>query len=87
MGGVESAKVWHPENWRLTARELWRYREAARQEFQNPLFLSMAGPDGTKVGTDLQIQAAVLFNPISGVAAICPPQAPMGSNIAGRPGA
>jgi hypothetical protein len=40
----------------------------------SPMFLSMAGPDGTKVGTDLSIQMAVLLNPVSGVACIPPSQ-------------
>lgn len=74
VDGCSAPKVYDPNNWRHTSRELHRYREACRREFGTPQFVSMAGPDGTKVGTDLSIQIGVLLNPVIGVAAVAPPQ-------------
>ena len=41
--------------------------------------LSAAGPDGTKVGTDLSITVAIVANQQTGVVGICPPEAQRGS--------
>ena len=74
-GPPESATVWSAENKRHTARELWRYQEACRTATQNAMFVSVAGPDATKIGTDLNIQVACIADSEQGAVCIAPPQA------------
>ena len=50
-----ATKVWNPKNSRRTEQELNRYLLASRRAFQDSQFLAVCGPDGTKVGTDLNI--------------------------------
>ena len=74
IAAADVQNIWNAENWRHTSRELWRYREASRTAMDNPLFVSLAGPDGTKVGTDLAIQMAAIMNPSTGIVCLAPPQ-------------
>ena len=76
LAPVELAPCWDPGNRRHTHRELFRYREATQMAFDKSQFISMGGPDGTKVGTELALQAAVIMNQATGTVAVCPPQAP-----------
>ena len=69
------AMITNTKNPRHMIRELWRYQQACKETMAEPMFLSVGGPDGTKVGTDLSLQVAVVYHVDSGRAAIAPPQA------------
>ena len=77
VGEISLSTIWDKSNWRQGARELWRYRQASLQAFpQKPLFVALAGPDCTKVGTDLSISMCMVFNPVNQLASVGPPQVP-----------
>ncbi|CAK0815094.1 unnamed protein product [Prorocentrum cordatum] len=79
-------KLYHARNARLTERLLCQYVDASRRAFKDPRrrgiskedarCVSIAGPDGTKVGTDLSITMGVVMDQRSGVCAVAPPQVP-----------
>ena len=76
VDGPESLPIWLPNGWRHTSRKLWRYRAAAQEAMANRMFLSLAGPDGTKMGADLSIQMGALMNSANGMVCVAPPQVP-----------
>ena len=81
-GDVKEAKVakpspaYDPKSPAHTASELHRYIRATQrmQRLQNQ-FISMAGPDSTKVGTDFSCSMGYLYNPGTKKAAVLAPQA------------
>ena len=64
-----------PQNWRHTDRELGRYVVAHVESAKSCPHVALAGPDATKVGTDLGLLLAAAMNPATGVTAVCIPQA------------
>ena len=66
--------VYDPNNARHTRRELHRYMKALNKEMHNALFITFGGPDGTKVGTDYNVTAAVIGNSSTGKVGLAPPQ-------------
>eukprot|EP00959_Pyramimonas_sp_CCMP1952_P397620 8331913-Pyramimonas_sp.AAC.1 len=47
----------------------------SRPTCQAEQFITLSGPDGTKIGSDCSIQIACVGSPSSMKMAICPPQA------------
>ena len=54
--------------------ETGRYVEASRRDVGHAQFLSLAGPDGSKIGTDFQCSVAVVANCENGKACMLCPQ-------------
>ena len=68
-------KIYDPKNWRYTDRELGRYAAATVTAMGTCIHSAFAGPDGTKIGTDLGVVMAACINPLTKVTAVCLPQA------------
>ena len=66
--------IYDSSDWRYTVRELGKYAAATVADFQVTKHVSLAGPDQTKVGTDLGVAMAASLNPITHKTAICIPQ-------------
>lgn len=78
---VVQASVYDASNPRKTDRELARYANAVSRACEGAQCLAVAGPDGTKVGTDLIISMAVVMNPDNcKVGLLFPQVSPIGSN-------
>ena len=69
------APIYDPKNFRHTEQELGRYQGAAIRALADTQFVSMAGPDMTKVGTDYPLCLAALMNQESGLTMWGAPQA------------
>ena len=72
--GLKITCCYHPSNWRHTDRELAKYCEATKVDFEGSLQVSIGGPDATKVGTDFGVTMAAFMNPISGKVSVALPQ-------------
>ena len=70
-GGVP---VYDRKNVRHRHRELGRYLAATKDATQNEQFLSVCGPDGSKIGTSLSLTVAAVMAGSTGVVALWPPQ-------------
>ena len=66
--------VLDPKNWRHTSSRLDRYYRATAQALAAAPVLSMAGPDGTKVGTSVNLTMGHIMNSSTNYVAICAPQ-------------
>ena len=71
---VSRKPIWDPTNWRATERELGRYVQASVYDFDDTLDISVAGPDATKVGTDLGLNMVAFFNPTDEKTCVALPQ-------------
>ena len=76
---VDPADVFHtpiydPKNWRHTDRELARYIGASMRDFQSTKIVHLAGPDGTKVGTDFGCTMGAFMNPVTKRVCVALPQ-------------
>ena len=71
---THTVNVLDPNNWRHTERELGRYVAAHVEASRTCPHLALAGPDGTKVGTDLSLLMAAAMNPATGVTGVRIPQ-------------
>jgi len=71
---VEPSTTWHPRNVCLTKRELSHYIVCSRKAFSTAGFISVCGPDATKVGDDLAVCMAYLAAPEANVVAVAAPQ-------------
>ena len=67
-------KIWDPKNWRHTRRELARYTLGLNSALQKTSFFTMAGPDATKIGTQLSVSAALLGDSESQKVGVAQPQ-------------
>ena len=54
--------------------ELSRYKLASRLAFRGCKHISFCGPDGTKVGVDMNLTCAAAMNMVSGKVSVLPPQ-------------
>ena len=61
-------------NWRQVDQELGRYLNACQQDAKLCTNFSIAGPDGTKVGTGLSIFCGNVMFQATGRVAVMPPQ-------------
>ena len=68
------AKIWDPENWRRVEGEFGVDMPTRRKKFRGSQFVSIAGPDSTKVGTDLSFTMGALMNPENGQVCVALPQ-------------
>jgi hypothetical protein len=71
---VQATPCWDPSNWRHVERELGRHQAACQKIYANEQVLSICGPDGTKVGTDLSITMAAFLGPTSKLVGLSFPQ-------------
>ena len=71
---VEQTPIYIAGDPRHTSRELGRYDAAAAKMVANKQFLSISGPDGTKVGTDFAVFLGAVMDCESRVTAWCRPQ-------------
>ena len=71
---VAVAPVYDPTNPRHTERELLRYQKASVRSLVECQNLSVCGPDGVKVGTDLVVNFSAFMNQSTGVTSIAVPQ-------------
>ena len=62
-------------NWYQLDTDIGRYLNACQKEAESCTNFSIAGPDGTKVGTDLNIFCANVMYQNTGRVAVVPPQA------------
>ena len=62
-------------NWYQVDTDIGRYLNACVKEAESCTNFSIAGPDGTKVGTDLNIFCANVMYQKTGRVAVVPPQA------------
>ena len=76
---VSETPCWDAKNHRHVERELCRHLQASQRALAKETCLSLCGPDGTKVGTDLSINLAALMGGDSGLVALAFPQAPRSS--------
>ena len=65
-------------NTRATNRELQKYLVAAHEELRDAQFIAVAGPDGTKIGTDCAVSLGFFLNPVSGKVVVGVPQERVG---------
>ena len=74
----EPCKCYHPQNARKTSLEVSRYIEAGTRDVGVAQFLTIAGPDGSKIGTDFHCSVGVAANSETGKAcALCPQECAM----------
>ena len=66
--------VYDPRNKRHTAAQLCRYIEATNMAMAPAQFLSFAGPDASKIGTDFCCSVGAIANQTSGKTAVLCPQ-------------
>ena len=64
--------VYDSRNWRHTDREERRYLDATKLSCEGSRCFSMAGPDGSKVGTDLGIFGGAIMGSKKRKVAVCP---------------
>ena len=62
---VQRYNIYNPNNHRYTERELGRYVMASERGFRLSQHVALAGPDSTKVGTDLGLTMAAALNPVT----------------------
>ena len=74
MSGMTAAPCYNPGSHRQTCRELGRYLQATGKLISGRQCLSLAGPDGTKVGTDFSVSMAAFLEPETKQAAVAIPQ-------------
>ena len=55
----------------MTHGELQQYIDSTVQVMRDQRFVSLSGPDETKIGPDLQIAMAYIMNPAKSVVAVC----------------
>ena len=66
--------IYDAENPRHTCAELDRYIRATQSEMRPAQCLALAGPDGTKVGSDGEITVAMIMSGDTGKVAVGTPQ-------------
>ena len=74
-GQCADTPAYLPTNPVHTKRELSRYMGAAAHELKNVQFISTAGPDQTKIGTDYPVTNTAVMNCSSEMVMWAPPQA------------
>ena len=57
--------IYDPKNQRHTDSELGRYANASKRDFESTQHVHLAGPDSTKIGTDLGCTMGAFMNPVS----------------------
>ena len=73
---VESTPIYLPRNPRHVDRELVKYNSVSRDGVGSAQFLSIAGPDATKIGTQFAVMASAAMNSESGILYWCAPHDP-----------
>ena len=71
---LEASSYWHPRNPYLTKRELSHYILCSQATLSTASFISVSGPDGTKVGSDLKVEMSYIAAPETGIVAVAAPQ-------------
>ena len=74
MEEVSLADAYDAKNKRHVDRELMRYVTAGRRVLNNAQFLTMSGPDDTKVGTDFCVAMAAIGDSTTQKVALVVPQ-------------
>jgi hypothetical protein len=62
---------WVPGASAHVAKELGHYLQCTRAVMTGAQFLSIAGPDDTKVGTDLNLSMAYMHHPVKRLSCVC----------------
>jgi len=73
---IHRMTIWNSGNRYHMRNELARYKLACRKHFHNCKHISFCGPDGTKMGVDMNITCAAAMNQMTGKVAVTPPQVP-----------
>ena len=71
---VNDEKVYDPKNARRTKFEIARYTLASRAAIGSSQFVTFAGPDCSKIGTSLSLEAAVIGDQVTEICAVAHPQ-------------
>ena len=73
---IQVAKMYDPTNPRHTDREIGRYLQACHKTFGSSRSLALAGPDGTKVGSDFCISSGFFMEPVRKKVCVAATQVP-----------
>ena len=74
VGGVVATNIWDRKNRRHVTSELYRYKTVTNQVMEHSQYVSMSGPDGTKVGTGYSVLGSAVACSKKRKCAIAPPQ-------------